>query len=209
MKSLVSWVGERVNALAEKGAKAFGVSLRDERGAVNMQGFIFVAIGLIMVAVGFIIFPIVVTGTDAILSYADGALSNHVFTAANFTGLTSVAALTPLLVLLGFIVSTVLVGFMGVQTFRGAAEYEGNPAQYLLLGVGMIFIAVALIIFPILLDGIVSAWDAVLDSTYSAQYTGLTGFIPIAPLLALVGTIFIGVVSEYFGIKKSMTGSFT
>lgn len=180
-----------------------------EKGAVNMGGFVFVAIGLIMVAVGFIIFPITVTGTDAILAYSDGTLSNHVFAAANFTGLSAVAALTPLLVLLGFIVSTVLTGFMGVQTFRGAAEYEGNPAQYLLLGVGMIFIAVALIVFPILLDGISSAWDAVLDSTYASSYTGVTGFIPIAPLLALVGTIFIGVVAEYFGIRKSMTGSFT
>lgn len=197
MKSLISRV-----------AGLWKAASRDERGAVNMQGFIFVAIGLIMVAVGFIIFPICITGTDSILAYSK-AVGTHTFVAANYTGLTSVAALTPLLVLLGFIVSTVLVGFMGVQTFRGAQEYEGNPAQYLLLGVGMIFIAVALIVFPILMDGVSTAWAAIIDSSYSSSYTGLTGFIPIAPLLALVGTIFIGVVAEYFGVRKSMTGSFT
>jgi hypothetical protein len=62
----------------------------------------------------------------------------------------------------------------------------------------LIFIAVALIIFPVVLDGVSGA----LDSAYaSSSYTGLTAILSVTPLIVLVAFVTGGVVAGFFGIK--------
>lgn len=179
---------------------------KEEKGEINLGGFIFMAVGLIFIAVGFIIYPIVISGTDGILAWT-ATVGGTAFATANFTGMTSVVPIVPLIVALGFIVSTILAGYMGVKNMRGG-DSEMNPSSYLIQGVGMIFIGVSLIVFPIIMTGVATAWSGILSSSYSSSYSAVAGFLPVAPLLALVGTVFIGVCAEYFGIRKSVTGSF-
>jgi hypothetical protein len=164
----------------------------------------YMAIGLIFIAVGFIIYPIIISGTDGILAWT-ATISGKSFATSNFTGMSAVVPIVPLIVILGFIVATVLAGYMGVQVFRGNEQGDVNPATYLLQGVGMIFIAIALIVFPIIMTGVATAWASILSSANVSSYSAVVGFLPVAPLLALVGTVFIGVCSEYFGLRKAMS----
>jgi hypothetical protein len=179
-----------------------------QRGAVNLGGFVFMAVGLIFLGVGFVIYPMVISGTDNVMSWT-ATIGGHAFSTANFTGLVSIVPIIPLIVALGFIVSTCLSGYMGIQTFRGSGTFDSSPSEFLLQGVGMIFIAVALIVFPIAMTGVGTAWASILDSANVSSYSAVTSFLPIIPLLALVGTVFIGVCVEYFGLKKSLTGSYS
>ncbi len=133
--------------------KDFFLSLYDEeRGAMSATGLLMMGISMIFIAVGFIVYPIVITGTDAILAYEYSA--NATITDETFTGLTAVTGVTPLLVLLGFVTSAVVTGFLGIQMQKAGVSARLNPAALLMLGIGVIFIAVGLIIFPVVLDGV-------------------------------------------------------
>jgi len=70
-----------------------------------------VVVGLVLIAVAFIIFPIVLTGTDTILAW-----TSDNFSISTFTGLETVVKIAPLLVFLGFLFSG---GFLTFQGFRG------------------------------------------------------------------------------------------
>src|SRR3972149_9508075 len=93
--------------------------IRDERGPVNIGGTLMMGIGMVFLAVGFIMFPIVTDATDDLLAYAYSA--NNTITDATFTGFTAVVGITPLLVLLGFLSGAVFAMYLGVKITQGAA----------------------------------------------------------------------------------------
>jgi len=66
-----------------------------------------VVVGLVMIAVAFIIFPIVLSGASIVLGNSN---------IATYTGLETVVKIAPLLVFLGFLFGG---GFLTFQGFRG------------------------------------------------------------------------------------------
>ncbi len=171
---------------------------RSERGEMNVNGLLTMGIAMIFIAVGFIIYPIVVTGTDAVLAYSYTGTGS--ITDANFTGLTSVVGVVPLIILLGFVSASVVTGFLGYRSIKGGQSVNLSPQSLMMLGIGMIFIAVGLIIFPVVLDGAASAWQTA--SVASGTYTGLIPILKVAPLIVLTGFISAGMVTGFFGVKK-------
>ncbi len=63
---------------------------------------------------------------------------------------------------------------------------------------GIIMIAVAFIMFPIILEGA----QAILTDTNLADYTGLETIVGIAPTLIFVSMLFGGGVLTYLGVKS-------
>jgi len=174
---------------------------RSELGFVNMAGVIMLGIGMVFIAVGFIIYPITIDGVDAITAWT--AADNVSITVTTFTGLSPVAGITPLIVLIGFISSAVITGFMGVKTIKGGGSGGKIDAGGLIMqGIGMIFISVGLIIFPVVMDGVRAAQVDIAAST--GTFTGLTQILSVTPLIVLVAFISAAVITTYFGAKKTL-----
>ena len=157
-------------------------------------------IGMVFLAVGFIMFPIVTTATDSLLSYncsANAAIGN-----LTFTGFTPIVGITPLLVLIGYLSAAVFSMFLGVKMMKGA---EGGTkldlGTILLLGIAMIFIAIGLIILPVTLDGICTVLHGGGQGINTA-YVGLSPILLVTPLLVLISFIAGAVITGFFGIKR-------
>lgn len=82
------------------------LALAGQRGSIDIAALMMLGIGMIFIAVGFIIFPVVIDGTDEVLNHAN---------IANYTGLADVTAVAPLIVLVGFIAAGIITGFFGVK----------------------------------------------------------------------------------------------
>jgi len=169
---------------------------KNERGEMNMGGIIIMGIGMVFLAVGFIMFPIATTATDDILAWVCTACAS--ITDATFTGLTAIVGIVPLLILVGFLAAAVITGFLGIKIMKGEGSAKFNPGNVLLLGLSIIFIAVGLIIFPVILDALCS----ILNAGISAAYVGLEALILLAPMLVLIAFIAAAVISGFFGIKN-------
>lgn len=186
--------------LVEKGKEL----QKDERGAVNIAGTLMMGIGMVFLAVGFIMFPIVTDATTSLLDYAYSA--NASITDATFTGFTAVVGITPLLVLLGFVSACVFSMYLGVKVTKGSAGNTSvNLGAMMLMSLSMVFIAVALIVLPVALDGIASVLNGS-GGGISSSYTGLEAILKVVPLLILISFLGGAVVSGFFGIKN-MGGS--
>jgi hypothetical protein len=174
--------------------------LKDEKGGVNIAGTLMMGIGMVFLAVGFIMFPIVTDATDDLLDYAYSDNAN--ITDATFTGFTDVVGITPLLVLLGFVSAAVFSMYLGVKISKGAAGgSKVDLGQIILLGLSIVFIAVALIILPVALDGIAQVLHGD-GAGVSSDYTGLQSILEVVPLLILISFLGGAVVSGFFGIKS-------
>lgn len=186
--------------LVEKGKEL----QKDERGAVNIAGTLMMGIGMVFLAVGFIMFPIVTDATTSLLDYAYSG--NASITDATFTGFTAVVGITPLLVLLGFVSACVFSMYLGVKVTKGSAGNTSvNLGAMMLMSLSMVFIAVALIVLPVALDGIASVLHGS-GGGISSSYTGLEAILKVVPLLILISFLGGAVVSGFFGIKN-MGGS--
>lgn len=174
-------------------------SYSSQRGEMNVGGILLMGIGMVFLAVGFIMFPIVTTSTDSLLAYQYSA--NASITDASFTGFTQVVGITPLLVLIGYISASVFSMFLGVRVMRGQGEATLNLGSLLMLGISMIFIAIALIILPVALDGIASVLHGG-GSGISSSYTGLQPILLVTPLLVLISFLGGAVITGFFGIKR-------
>lgn len=174
--------------------------LSDQRGAIDIKGLVLMGIGMIFLAVGFIIYPIIMDACDEILGWtcsANGSISD-----ATFTGLTEITGIIPLLVLVAFVTAGAITGFMGYKIASGAASASTtNPASLMLLGIGLIFIAVGLIIFPVIMESVcvVLTGDG---GGISSDYTGLEAILEVTPLIVLIAFITAGVIAGFFGIKS-------
>lgn len=171
---------------------------KDQSGALSATGLLMMGIGMIFIAVGFIVYPIVITGTDAILTY--NYTSNASITDSTYTGLTAVTGIVPLLILLGFVTAGVVTGFLGVRMQRQGYGGRINPTSLLMLGIGIIFIAVGLIIFPVVLDGTSSVLHGG-GAGIPAAYTGLSAVVQVTPLIVLIAFVSAAVISGFFGVR--------
>lgn len=198
MKTLI----KRSKALAGKvlTAAELDAIFTNERGEMNIGGILLMGIGMVFLAVGFIMFPIVTTSTDSLLAYEYSG--NTSITDASYTGFTAVIGITPLLVLIGYLSAAVFAMFLGVKVMRsGTGSTSLNLGNLLMLGISMIFIAIALIILPVALDGISSVLHGG-GSGISSSYTGLSAIILVTPLLILISFLSGSVISGFFGIKR-------
>ena len=173
---------------------------RDERGAIDIGGILVMGIGMVFLAVGFIMYPIVITATNALLAYVCAAnASVNAANASAFTGFAAIVGITPLLVLVGYMSAGIFSMYLGVRMMKGGAGgTKLDLGTLLLLGISMIFIAIGLIILPVTLDGICD----VMTPGISASYTGLLPILRVTPLLVLISFISGAVITGFFGLKR-------
>ncbi len=75
-------------------------------------------------------------------------------------------------------------------------------SSMLWMGLGLVMIAVAFIIFPIVIDGA----DAIRTAGNVSEYTGLSSLVSIGPTIVFVGLLFGGVVTTFFGGRSTIRG---
>ena len=174
--------------------------IHDEKGAIDVGGILLMAIGMVFLAVGFIMFPIVTTATDDLLAYECAACTS--ITDATFTGFTAIIGIAPLLVLVGYLSAAVFAMFLGVKVMKaGGTGTKLDLGSLLMLGISLIFIAIALIILPVALDGICSVIHGG-GSGINASYVGLEPILLVTPLLILISFLAGAVITGFFGIKR-------
>jgi len=173
---------------------------KKERGEIDIGGILVMGIGMVFLAVGFIMYPIIMTATDALLAWI--CTANASITDATFTGFTAIVGIVPLLVLIGFLSAAVFSMYLGVKIMRGAAgDTKLDLGTMLLLGLSLIFIAIGLIILPVTLEAICSVLTGD-GSGLSASYVGLSPILLVTPLMILISFISGAVISGFFGIKR-------
>lgn len=177
------------------------IGILDSTGAVNIGGIILMGIAMVFLAVGFIMFPISTDACSDLLDYS--YTSNTSITDASFTGFTAIIGITPLLILVGFVAAAVITGFLGMKVMKGSegGSTKLNPGNMLLMGLSIVFIAIALIIEPVMLDGIASVVHGSGEGI-SSSFTGLSGVISICPMLIHVAFLASAVISGFFGIRS-------
>ena len=175
----------------------------NEKGGVNIGGIILLGISMVFLSVGFIMLPQVTSAAQNILDYQYSA--NASITDATYTGLTSITGIVPLLVLLGYVVESVVAGFLGIKLMREGGSAKLSPASLILSAISLVFIGVGLIMFPIALDSISSIVHGD-GHGISAVLTGFHSFLLVVPMLVELGYIVATVVVGFFGIKNLSAG---
>jgi len=192
------WLIEKGRHIIEQ-AKA-----RREKGEIDIGGILVMGIGMVFLAVGFIMYPIIITATDGLLAYS--CTANAAINAAYFTGWSAIAGITPLLVLIGYLSAAVFSMYLGVKIMKsGAGGTKLDLGTMLLLGISLVFIAIGLIIMPVVLDALCTVLHGG-GAGLSSSYTGLSAILRVAPILLLISFIASAVVSGFFGIKKLTSG---
>ena len=69
--------------------------------------------------------------------------------------------------------------------------------------IGIVLIAIAFVVFPIILD----ATDTILSNANISNYTGLQSLVKVAPTIVFVGLLFGGGFLTYRGVTKSRKSS--
>lgn len=177
----------------------------DERGAINIGGIMMMGIAMVFLAIGFIMFPISTTATSSLLDYAYSA--NNTITDATYTGFTALLGITPLLILIGYVSAAVITGFLGLKIMKGAEGRAANlnPGNLLMLGLSIVFIAIGLIVEPVMLDGISSVVHGG-GAGISSSFTGLSAIILVVPMLVHISFLASAVITGFFGIKSMGKG---
>ena len=172
-----------------------------QRGAIDIGSILLMGIGMVFLAVGFIMFPIVTTATDALLVYAY-SVNAAGCAVATFTGFSAIVGITPLLVLVGYLSAAVFSMYLGVKMMKGGTGgTKLDLGTILMLGIALIFIAIGLIILPVTLDGICSVIHGG-GTGISSSYVGLAAILEITPLLVLISFIAAAVITGFFGLKR-------
>jgi len=172
-----------------------------KKGEVNISSVLLMGIGMVFLAVGFIMFPIVTDATDGLLAYT--YTGNITVTDASYTGFTAVIGITPLLILLGFLSASIFSMYMGVRIAKVGGSTSLDLGSLIMLALSMVFVAIGLIIMPVALDGISSiVAGSATGGPMSTAYTGLSSILYVTPLLILISFISAAVITGYFGIKK-------
>lgn len=174
--------------------------IKRKKGAINIGAMLLMGIGMVFIAVGFIMFPIVTDACQDLLDWT--CTANASITDATYTGFTDVVGITPLLVLVGFIAAGIFSMYLGIKISKGAAGHTSvNIGAMILLALAMIFIAIALIIMPVALEAICTVLTGD-GSGISSDFTGLEDILLVTPLMLLIAFVGGAVVSGFFGIKK-------
>lgn len=198
--------------LLEKGMclLAQGRKLRVERGAINLQSILMMGLGFVFIAVGFIVFQIFMSAAEDLLDWT--CTANTSTTDATFTGFTDIIGVTPLLVLVGFMSAGVFAMYLGVKVAQGAGSTDMDMGVLILLAISIIFMAIALIILPVTMEAICSTLSnnaSIADTGQgiNTNFTGVSDFLLMSPLLLIVSLIGGAIVSGFFGIKRLGSGS--
>lgn len=176
-----------------------------QKGAINVAGLVLMGIGMVFLAVGFIVYPLVTTATDTILAWSYTTYTHTTIDDAYFTGLTQVTGIVPLLVLIAFVTAGAVTGFMGYKVGTGAQSASAtNPGSLMMLGIGIIFIAVGLIIFPVVLSGTSAALTTQNAYTETDEITtdNTSGYIGS---INLTQTLWNGAVAEVTSITSNVS----
>lgn len=177
-----------------------GRAMRSEKGAIDIGGILMMGIGMVFLAVGFIMFPIVTDATDTMLAWTCSA--NVSYTITEFTGFSQIIGVTPLLVLVGYLSAAVFAMYLGVKVMKGGAGgTKLDLGTLLMLAISMIFIAIGLIILPVTLDAICGLLTGA-DMLTFASYSGLEAILKVTPLLVLISFIAGAVITGFFGIRR-------
>jgi len=158
---------------------------------MNMQRILRIVGGVIAIVIAFVIYPMVLTATQSILTYA------HI---ASFTGMSSVAAIAPLIIFVSMIFGGGLMVFQGA---KGSGKDLGMKNIIMIVG-GLIDIVIMLLLFPTILA---SAYTIITDA-HIADYTGLASVGAIAPLVLFVSSLFGGGLLSWTGLGKPGKGGF-
>lgn len=178
--------------------------LKDETGAMNLGGTLLMGVGMVFLAVGFIVFPIVTKATDTLLAWTSTA--NASITDATFTGFTQVVGVSPILVLVGYLMAGVITMYLGVNISKSGGSTKLNLGNLILLALSMIFIAVGFIIMPVVLEGIATVLTG--DGTgINPAYVGLSPILLVTPLIVLISFVSAAVLTGFMGIKSVAGGS--
>lgn len=182
---------------------------RHQRGDIDIGSILLMGIGMVFLAIGFIIYPIVMDATDELLDWV--CTANTSINDTTFTGFTEIVGITPLLVLIGYLSAAVFTMYLGIRVMKGSGSTTLNLGTLIMLALSLIFIAIALIILPVALEGICSVLSnnsAGVDTGVglSASYVGLEDILLVTPLLILISFIGGAIVSGFFGIKKLGAG---
>ena len=176
-----------------------GMDGNPQRGAIDIGGVLLMGIGMIFLAVGFIMFPIVTEASDDLIAWHCAA--NATWGIEEFTGFEPIIGITPLLVLVGYLSAAVFSMYLGVRMVKGGGSTSLDLGSILMLGISMIFIAIGLIILPVVLDAICSLLTGA-DILDFSDYTGLQPILEVTPLLVLIAFITGAVVTGFFGLKR-------
>ena len=169
-----------------------------DKGAMNIGGIMMLGIAMVFLAIGFIFLPISTDATEDLLDYEYTTCTT--ITDATYTGYTSVVGITPLLILVGYLSAAVITGMLGVKIMKGAGSFNATPGTLMLLGLSIIFIAIGLIIEPVMLDGISSVYYNG-GAGISSSFTGYSSIILVSPMLVHLSFLMAAVLSGFFGIK--------
>lgn len=184
---------------------AQGRSLREEKGAINLQSVLMMGLGFVFIAVGFIVFQIFMNAAEDILDWT--CTANTSTSDATFTGFTDMVGVTPLLVLVGFMSAGVFAMYLGVKVAQGTGSTKMDMGTLILLAISIIFLAIALIILPVTLEAICSTLSNNASTADTGQgintaFTGVSDFLLMSPLLLIVSLVGGAIVSGFFGIKR-------
>lgn len=172
---------------------------RNQRGEMNIGGILMMGIGMVFLAVGFVMFPIATDAAQDLLDYS--YTSNVTITDATFTGYTAMVGITPILILVGYLAAAIITGFLGFRVMKSGGEANFSPGNIMLLGLSIVFIAIGLIIEPVMLDGVASVLHGG-GAGISSSFTGLSSLISMSPMLVHIGFLAAAVFSGFFGIKR-------
>lgn len=157
------------------------------------------SVGMIFLAVAFIMFPNVTTACQTILDWS--YTQNVSITDATFTGLTTIIGIYPLLSLLGLIAAGVIGGFLGIKLVKnGETGGRFSIASFLILGIGLIFISLGLNIYPVFLDAVASVVHNG-GAGISASFTGLSSLLLMSPMIVILGFMVSTIIKGFFGVK--------
>ena len=145
--------------------------------------------GMIVTALLFIIFPILLTTIGTVMDWTGGSGGNI----TQFTGLDSVLPIAPMLIFVAL-----MFGSVGLTVTGGVKAAQAGKLSIALL-LSVIMIAVGFLFYAIVLDGA----DTLLNDADIANYTGLEDVVGIAPLLVLITYIFGSIaIGGYASYKK-------
>ncbi len=74
------------------------------------NGMARIVLGIVLIAVAFYMFPMVITGTQSILTHAN---------ITDYTGLSDLAGIAPTVIFVGLLFTGALSSYSGVRKYRG------------------------------------------------------------------------------------------
>lgn len=157
----------------------------NQKGAVSMGGVLLMAIGLVFLSIGFLVFPIVISGTDAILNSTDTQIDAGLVTTGNVT--TGDMPLSRTL-WQSDVANVVSISSNATET-PVADNYTGGSLYFTSLSGN-----ITRLLTVHYLRGSID------------DYTGLRGVIGVSPMIVLIGFIAGGVITGFMGIKIMREG---